>query len=166
MVHRYGTSDPYELAEWLGCIVDFEDYPKLQGFCRIMLGVWVIGLNGRADYYTRCCACAHELGHIMLGHLKKVGFRPGHMSDFSNMTLRFEAEANCFAASLLMSDADTMEAIRTYDDPYRAAASMYVCPEIFQAKIHILNAKGHRLSIPEINYGAEWKRHTYNICNG
>lgn len=157
LTRKYGTRDPYELADWLDCIVDFEDYPKLQGFCNIILGVRVIGLNGRSDYYTRRCACAHELGHLTLGHVRQAGFQPGHMSDFSNLTARFEAEANCFAASLLMSDADTLEAIRTYDEPTRAAASIYVCPELFQAKVRILNSKGYRLNVPELPRGSEWK---------
>lgn len=157
LARKYGTRDPYELADWLDCIVDFEDYPRLQGFCNIILGVRVIGLNGRSDYFTRRCACAHELGHLALGHLRQAGFRIGHMSDFSNLTARFEAEANCFAASLLMSDADTLEAIRTYNEPDRAAASIYVCPELFQAKIRILSAKGHRLDVPELPRGAQWQ---------
>ena len=77
LTRKYGTRDPYELADWLDCIVDFEDYPKLQGFCNIILGVRVIGLNGRSDYYTRRCACAHELGPSDAGPCAPGGFSTG-----------------------------------------------------------------------------------------
>ena len=154
---RWGTSDPFRLADMMDCIVDLEDYPRLLGFCNVRMGVRVIGLNSATDYYTRRCACAHELGHLVLGHVRLNGFQFSHAADMSNLTSRFEAEANCFAASLLMSDADALEAIRTYGDAARAAASLYVCPELLQAKARILSAKGHHIEIPELPGGA-WQR--------
>ena len=47
LARKYGTSDPYELAESLNCMVDMESYPSLLGFCNVIMGVRVIGLNGR-----------------------------------------------------------------------------------------------------------------------
>lgn len=155
---RYGTSDPFRLAQLMDCIVDMEEYPHLLGFCNVIMGVRVIGLNSAADYYTRRCACAHELGHLALGHVRLSGFQFSHRADMSNLTSRFEAEANCFAAALLMRDEDTLEAIRTYGEAGRAAASLYVCPELLQAKVRILNAKGCALSVPELPPGGAWQR--------
>ena len=157
---KHGTSDPFELAQSLDCIVDMESYPELLGFCNIILGVKVIGLNSNADYYTRRYACAHELGHIVLGHIKLAGMRIGHTRDLSNLNSRMEAEANCFAASLLISDEDALQAIQTYCELDRAAASLYVCPELLQAKARILYAKGCTVSVPELPSGAAWKRCT------
>ena len=31
LARKYGTSDPYELAESLNCMVDMESYPSLLG---------------------------------------------------------------------------------------------------------------------------------------
>lgn len=161
---KYRTSDPYELAECMDCIVDLEEYPSLLGFCNVILGVRVIGLNSNSDYYTRRCACAHELGHLALGHVKRAGFQFGHASDIANMHSQLEAEANCFAASLLMSDEDTLEAIRAHDDAEVVAASMFVCPELLQAKVRILNAKGHDLRVPDLPPGGEWRHYVSQNC--
>lgn len=96
---KHDTSDPYELAGRLDILVDLEPHPGLLGFCVQFLTKMVIGLNSRADDYTQRCACAHELGHIVLAHLEDAEYRLGHASELSNMTSRFEAEANWGAAS-------------------------------------------------------------------
>lgn len=164
LARKYGTSDPYELAESLNCMVDMESYPSLLGFCNVIMGVRVIGLNSNADYYTRRCACAHELGHLVLGHVKLAGMRAGRTEDLTNLTSRMEAEANCFAAALLISDEDALNAIRTYCELSRAAASLYVCPELLQAKARILSAKGCAVIVPELPSNAAWKRCARKAC--
>lgn len=155
---EYGTSDPIELARDMDCMIEDVEFGELAGFCMNMLGVNVIGLNANMDEYTRRCACAHELGHIVLGHVRQAGFTGKHRADLTDLTARFEAEANCFAASLLMSDEDTLDAIRTYGEAERAAASMYVCTELFGAKLRILNAKGCRFDMSGMRSGRQWKR--------
>lgn len=166
LARRYGTSDPYELASSLDCIVDMESYPSLLGFCSVVMGVKVIGLSSNADYYTRRCACAHELGHLVLGHVKMAGMRAGRTEDLTNLTSRMEAEANCFAAALLISDADALAAIQTYCEFDKAAASLYVCPELLQAKARILSAKGCAVIVPELPSNSAWKRCARRACGG
>lgn len=154
---RYDTSDPYELADCLKIMVDFDAHPGLLGFCFQLPGKTVIGLNSRADYYTRRCACAHELGHIVLGHLEDPEYLMGHASTLSNMTSRFEAEANCLSAAFLTEDEDALEAIETYLNSAMAAASLCVCPEIYRAKILSLNARGYNFAVPEITGHKPWR---------
>ena len=154
---RYDTSDPYELADCLKIMVDFDSHPGLLGFCFQFPGKPVIGLNSRADYDTRRCTCAHELGHIVLGHLEDPEYLMGHASALSNMTSRFEAEANCFSAAYLIEDEDTLEAIETYPNSAMAAASLCVCPEIYRAKILSLNARGYNFAVPEISGRKPWR---------
>lgn len=154
---EYDTHDPYELADWLNYIVDLGDYPELLGFCLVAWDEQCIGLNARADCNTRRCACAHEVGHLLLGHLKDPRFILKHYSDLSNMTSLFEAEANCFAAALLIGDQEAVEAIQSYGDAQRAAASIYVCPELYDAKMRILNAKGASFEIPDRPAKQAWR---------
>ena len=107
---------------------------------------------------------AHELGHLVLGHVKLAGMRAGRTEDLTNLTSRMEAEANCFAAALLISDEDALNAIRTYCELSRAAASLYVCPELLQAKARILSAKGCAVIVPELPSSAAWKRCARKAC--
>ena len=159
---RYDTSDPYELADCLKIMVDFDSHPGLLGFCFQFPGKTVIGLNSRADYYTRRCACAHELGHIVLGHLEDPEYQMGHASALSNMTARFEAEANCMAAAYLIGDDGALEALQTYPDSAMAASSLSVCPEIYRAKILSLNARGYNFAVPEISGHKPWRDYVKN----
>lgn len=154
---KHDTSDPYELADCLKIMVDFDPHPELLGFCFRFPGMTVIGLNSRADYYTRRCACAHELGHVVLGHLEDPEYLMGHGGTLSNMTSRFEAEANCFSAAYLIEDKDALDIIETYPDSAKAAASLCVCPEIYRAKILSLNAKGRHFAVPKISGHKPWR---------
>jgi len=156
---KYGTQDPYELASFLDIMVDMMDYEEadLLGFSCIVLNHNVIGINSRPGYYTRKCTCAHELGHVVLKHLRSPGFKLRHFCELSYMTEGFEAEANVFGASLLISDDDALEAIQYYQDSKRAAASLRVCEELFLAKIDILRAKGHALRHVELAGHKAWR---------
>lgn len=146
---KYETTNPYELADFLGVIVSFAPYKKLLGFCTVLVGRKVIGLNSNAKSNTRRCACAHELGHIILGHLDDPGYKLAHYSDLTNFTGCFESEANCFAASLLVENSEAVEAIRQYGELARAAAALYVCPALIRSKMIMLNEfHGHHFIIP------------------
>jgi len=154
---KYDTSDPYELADCLEIMVDLGPHPGLLGFCIPFPKVTVIGLNSRVDYETRRCTCAHELGHALLGHLKEPEYVFKHLTELSKTTSRFEAEANCFSAAYLIEDDDALEAIQTYPDSTMAAACLCVCPEIYQAKILSLNARGYNFAVPEISGHKPWR---------
>lgn len=149
---KYSTCDPYELADWFRIMVDFAPHPRLLGFCLCMLGNRVIGLNSNADVFTRRCACAHELGHHLLNHLRDPGFQLSHMTNLAPCNQRLEAEANAFAAALLMDDTETLEAIRTYPEARNAAAALHVCVELFYAKLESLNARGFHFRLPPRQY--------------
>ena len=157
LVRKSETRDPYALAERLGVCVDFAEHPELLGFSCAVLKNTYIGLNSDADEYTCRCACAHELGHVVLRHLRAGGSAVRCASDLSNMSSRYEAEANCFAATLLMDDQDVLEATGLYEDPQKAAASLYVCPELYQAKIRLLQLKGYDLPLPDLERSKSWR---------
>lgn len=156
---KYCTQDPYEIAAFLDIMVDLREYEgsDLLGFSCIVLNHNVIGINSGVGYYIRKCTCAHELGHIVLKHLRSPEFQLRHLCELSDMTEGFEAEANAFGASLLISDDEAMEAIQYYRDVKRAAASLYVCEELFLAKMDILRAKGHNLKHVELDGHKAWR---------
>ncbi len=165
LIKKYNTNDPYELADWLNISVDFADHPDLLGFCSKILGNTYIALNARANYYTRRSGCAHELGHIVLKHLPKNDYVLKHACNLSNMSAKLEAPANCFGATLLMNDYDTIEAVQRHSEANRIAASLNVCPELLQAKIIILKAKGYDLTVPEIRSSDTWRNYIKTDAN-
>jgi len=154
---QYDAADPYEIASRMGFMVEFHEYPTLLGFCCKVLGNTVIALNTKAPRDERKCVCAHELGHIILGHMRSEDFTAMHYCELSNMEYWFEAEANCFAAALLIEDEELLEAIACYRTADRIASALRVYPEILQAKLETMRAKGR--SVPRLeSTGRAWKR--------
>lgn len=157
LAKEHGTADPELLAERMGIMLDYAEHPHLLGFCGIMLEVPFIALNSRADDNTLRCACAHELGHLALGHLLGEDLRVVRGTELANMEADMEAEANCFAAALLASDEDAIEAIREYGDARAAAAELCICPELFAAKARILQLKGYPIQPPDMRQIGSWR---------
>lgn len=154
---QYDASDPYEIANRMGCMVEFHEYPTLLGFCCKVLGNTVIALNTRAQRDERKCVCAHELGHIVMGHMRNEDFATMHYCELSNMEYWFEAEANCFAAALLIEDEELTDAMDCYRTADRIAAALRVCPEILQAKLEMMRSRGKNVPRLESN-GRAWRR--------
>ncbi len=154
---QYDAADPYEIAGRMDIMVEYHEYPRLLGFCCKVLGNTVIALNSRAPRDERRCVCAHELGHIVLGHIRSEGFTTMHYCELSNLDYWFEAEANCFAAALLIDDEELMDALDNYDTAERMAANLRVCPEILQAKMDMMRTRGK--NVPRIeSTGRAWRR--------
>lgn len=154
---EHGTSDPELLAERMGIMLDYAEHPRLLGFCGVMLDVPFIALNSRADDNTLRCACAHELGHLALGHPLGNELRIVRSGELSNMESDLEAEANCFAAALLVSDSDALEAIREYGDMHAIAAELCICPELLAAKAKLLHLKGYDVRVPDMRSIGAWR---------
>ncbi|MDO4740749.1 MAG: ImmA/IrrE family metallo-endopeptidase [Eubacteriales bacterium] len=159
LAKEHGTADPELLAERMGIMLDYAEHPHLLGFCGVMLGVPFIALNSRTDDDTLRCACAHELGHLALEHPLDGELRVIRSTELANMEATMEAEANCFAAALLAGDEEAIEAIREYGDARAAAAELRICPELFAAKVRLLQLKGYPVQTPELSAGA-WHERT------
>ena len=110
LVKKYGTRDPFRLADELGVIVQFSDLKSLSGLYTPMKKQRVILLNSglRNDENNKYlnAVMAHELGHAILHRESQCYF-------FSDSTFflksKPEIEANFFAAELLISDREIME---------------------------------------------------------
>lgn len=102
LIKRYGTSDPFSLAEKLNIIVFNVPLEEIQGFYMYLKKHRVIYLNSEIeDMELRRVVLAHEIGHALLH--TKINCYFMRKSTFLN-TSKYEIEANRFAAELLISD--------------------------------------------------------------
>lgn len=125
IVHRYGTADPFRIADELGVDLRWADLgANVMGKTQYMLGQPVVMLNESVhDSNQRYYVMAHELGHVILhadvgGYYKMVP----HGDD------KAEAEADTFGKELMiwLFQEDYGRLPDTYGDLVHA----YGCPEM------------------------------------
>ena len=101
LVHRYGTSSPFELCDYLSVGVFRCELPQQMGgvsFQKQTDGSVILLSRDLGAVEQRYC-CAHELGHVLL----HPGLNAQTMADHTNLCIqKFEREADFFAACLLI----------------------------------------------------------------
>ncbi len=99
---RYETADPVELCERLGIVVHYHELTdKINGFASSIDGVPFIVINSQLGYYEKKITIAHELGHLVLhGGTNSLSLS----MNTSFCVTKYEREADCFAAHLLMEN--------------------------------------------------------------
>lgn len=125
LVERYGTRDPFKIAEELGYIVIRTPLAGVRGFYQYLKRCHIIYLDSGLDDAAARFVCGHELGHSLMHR----GLNRIFMDTRTFMASgRYEAEADRFAADLLFSD----EELRPYLSRgcERAAAYMGVSHEL------------------------------------
>ena len=102
LVKRYGTADPFSLAEKLNIIVFNVPLGELQGFYMYLKKHRTVFLNSDIeDIELRRVVLAHEIGHALL-HTKVNSYFM--RKNTLLCTNKYEIQANCFAAELLIPD--------------------------------------------------------------
>ncbi|WP_142414424.1 ImmA/IrrE family metallo-endopeptidase [Hathewaya massiliensis] len=104
LVQKYGTRDPYKLANYLGINIEYRYYSdSTKGyFLKILRNKFII-INQNLTDHEKEIVLAHELGHAILHHNKDIRF----IREFTLFpTGRYENEANKFAAELLINEKD------------------------------------------------------------
>ncbi|GAW28550.1 ImmA/IrrE family metallo-endopeptidase [Carboxydocella sp. ULO1] len=102
LVERYGTRDPFDLAERLGFTIIRFPFKKIKGLIISFFGHKIIGLNSHLPEEMQRIVVAHELGHYHL-HPQGIGyFFVINKTFFSNS--KYEYQANQFAAELLLEE--------------------------------------------------------------
>lgn len=99
LIHRYGTADPFQIAERLNVEIHWEDLGEgLLGRTVYMFGAPIILLNPvMQDTPKRYFVLAHEIGHVLLHAGLSSYYRVAyHGHD------KAEYEANQFAAALMV----------------------------------------------------------------
>ena len=125
LVRKYGTRDPFKIAEVLGYIVLYAPLVGVRGFYQYLKRCHIIYLDPELDEDTARFVCAHELGHSLLHRGINRIFMDTRTFLVSS---RYETEADQFAADLLYDDYDLQDLL-TFPLP-TAAASMGVSEEL------------------------------------
>lgn len=106
LVKKYGTASPFELCDYLGIAVLYQDLPKsVNGFFVKIIKNFAVVINTSLDDDNRRLVCAHELGHILMhSETNYISLS----SRTSLCTSRYEHEADMFAVALLLKDCDAL----------------------------------------------------------
>lgn len=103
LVCKFGTRDPFRLAQELGYIVIRTSLQGIRGFWHHAQRQHLIFIDESLPEPEARFVCAHELGHILLHR----GINRIYMdANTYFQTNRQEIEANHFAVSLLYADED------------------------------------------------------------
>lgn len=101
LTRRFGTRDPFQIAEALGIQLVYSDLGETWGCSSTYKRIKFIHINENLDERWQRYTCAHELGHsvlhrgVSLPYLKQnTFFSPG----------TYERQADTFAAELLLPD--------------------------------------------------------------
>jgi Zn-dependent peptidase ImmA (M78 family) len=103
LVRRYGTRDPFRIAEAMGITVVRVPLKGIRGFYQCMKRCRFIYIADDLSGADARFVCAHELGHAMLHRGYNRIFMDAHTYFPTN---RYEVEANRFAVDLLYDDDD------------------------------------------------------------
>ena len=106
LVKRYGTSNPFELAEAMGIIIRKEELGHYYGFHNYACKQHFIHINWSLCYELQRYTCAHELGHAILHSRTNTSYLAKHTM-FS--VDRIEHQADEFAVRLLTYGMDPIE---------------------------------------------------------
>ena len=148
VLSEFGGRNIFETAENSGAHVWFRELGGLKGFYLCENGERYIVINNALDDVLKKVVCAHEFGHDMLHRELSVGgIREGTLFLDTNRT---EREANLFAACLLISDEEILEAASYSADIASAASSLDLPPEIVEYKLSAMNFKGYNFNIGDI----------------
>lgn len=103
LVRKYGTRDPFSIAEAMGFSVIRVPLKCIRGFYQYMKRCRIIYIADDLSETDARFVCAHELGHAMLHRGYNRIFMDAHTYFPTN---RYEVEANHFAVDLLFDDDD------------------------------------------------------------
>ncbi|MGY3186498.1 ImmA/IrrE family metallo-endopeptidase [Lysinibacillus sp. TE18511] len=113
---KYGTRNPFELAEFLNInVIHWDLHYEINGFYQYEKRNQIIFLNNNLSYDDQRVVCAHELGHAVLHRCSSVPFMRANTLFSID---RLEVEANKFAAYLLIPDEslfDSYDQMTIYD---------------------------------------------------
>lgn len=130
LARKYGTRDPFTIADELGLIVIFAPLVDMRGFQQSAKRRRFIYINDELDEQQQRLVCAHELAH----HLLHKGMNRIFMDQNTYIvTKRYENEANQFALELIYSDEELQPYLfRSFES---AAAYMGVNNELAEHRM-------------------------------
>ena len=151
LVKRFGTRDPFIIAEGLGIHVYEADFDRLKGMYRVIQRRRCIFINRNLDEATARMVCAHEIGHDRLHRDFAKGDGLAELTLY-DLSARPEYEANLVAATILLSDKEVLRYVYEYGyDIAQIAAALSTDVNLVALKIDALREAGHPLGPSEHN---------------
>lgn len=148
VLDEYGGKDVFETAENSGANVWFRKLGGLKGFYICENGERYIVINKDLDDVMKKVVCAHEFGHdILHRELSVGGIREGTLFLDTNKT---EREANLFAACVLISDEELLDAVNESADISQVVLLLGFPTEIVKYKLQVMNSKGYKFRTDDI----------------
>lgn len=106
LVRKYGTRDPFRIADALDYTIIYTPLVGVRGFYQYIKRCHTIYLDDSLEEPVAGFVCAHELGHSILHR----GYNRIFMDTRTIMvTSRYESEADHFAADLIYDDYDLQD---------------------------------------------------------
>lgn len=100
-VKKFNTKNPYELANYLGIHIDYDDLGKeFMGYRSHILRIPIIILNCNNTDQENFETCCHELGHHCCGHDTNTQTLTRQGRNFTIYGVEYEA--NVFMVELLL----------------------------------------------------------------
>lgn len=146
LVRRFGTRDPFRIAQELGIEVLFcDDFGPLKGMYRVIKRNRFIFISKDFSSRMQRIVCAHELGHDQLHRQLAKG---NALQEFMlyDMTTKPEYEANIVAAEILLDTDEILECIYEYGyTSEQIARAMHTDINLVALKIAHLAETGYDL---------------------
>ena len=98
---KYGTNNPFDIAEHLGIKVIFEPLGSIKGYYNKQLRTKRIHINCDLFDHDQLFTCAHELGHAIMHPDANTPFLRNRTGI---LVSKMEIEADKFATELLIDD--------------------------------------------------------------
>lgn len=117
LIKKYGTNDPFKIAEFMGILVLYENLGTSLGYFSKICRIPIIHINELIPYEKQLFTVTHELGHAVLHPNENTAFLKANTL---YSTDRIEIEANTFAIHLLSKQAENItihEATEQYGIP-------------------------------------------------
>ena len=151
LIAKYGTRDPFTIAQNLGIEVIYaNELKRLKGMYRVIKRNRFIILNCSNSSAMNTIVCAHELGHDQL-HREYAKTTPIQEFMLYDMASRREYEANVFAAELLLDDNEILDYIEKGYDTLQIAKATYTDINLVALKVDHLIRNGYYLKKREHN---------------
>lgn len=106
LVKKYGTRNPFKLADYLNIKVLYEELGAINGYYNKQLRMKQIHINCNLEDNMKRFTCAHELGHAIIHPEVNTPFLK--TQTFLSVN-RLEIEANTFAINMLIPDETVLE---------------------------------------------------------
>ncbi len=143
LIEEHGTNDPYEILENLGVVViPINIGAAFLGMFRILDGVSYVIYNTHADENVITQVLAHELGHYLY---HKDYASEAELADFglSQESSIIEAQANTFAAHLLIDEDEVLDTIEEGMSYMELAQRLMIDEKKDKVEVHFHKVEAH-----------------------